>query len=245
VSSAYHELVERGWLELRRGSGLYVCAAPPPGNSIGHRVSELDRLLTNLMQAGDLLGFRQDEILDRLERRVKRRSYQRILIAEPDAAMYEILCCEIADRLAVPIGRANESDGVSEECLVVALPSRVPKMEAWLPPGIGRFPLRLRSVTSAIEGESRPPADVLIAIVSRSSEIRHWTRAMLIAAGLDIETLCDVDSSEPGWVARISSAALIVTDVVSARELPVGVPIRVFRVIADSSVAELEELFVR
>lgn len=67
----------------------------------------------------------------------------------------------------------------------------------------------------------------------------------IVAAGLDIETLCDVDSSEPGWVARISSAALIVTDVVSARELPVGVPIHVFRVIADSSVAELEELFVR
>ena len=42
VSAAYHELEERGWLELRRGSGLFVRAPAPSADSSG----QLDRFLT-------------------------------------------------------------------------------------------------------------------------------------------------------------------------------------------------------
>src|SRR5271163_156379 len=44
VSAAYHDLLEQGWLELRRGSGLYVRPLAPSGDG------QLDQLLATLLQ---------------------------------------------------------------------------------------------------------------------------------------------------------------------------------------------------
>jgi DNA-binding transcriptional regulator YhcF (GntR family) len=52
VSAAYHDLLQQGWLELRRGSGLYVKALPlakPAGhanvNTNANPEDEMERLL--------------------------------------------------------------------------------------------------------------------------------------------------------------------------------------------------------
>src|SRR6185295_19013460 len=45
VSAAYHDLLGRGWLELRRGSGVYV----RPSESV--EKGGLDQLLVALLQA--------------------------------------------------------------------------------------------------------------------------------------------------------------------------------------------------
>jgi hypothetical protein len=81
----------------------------------------------------------------------------------------------------------------------------------------------------------------VVAIVSRSAEIRYWSRAMLIAVGLDPECLCEIDATIVGWQERLGMGAFVVTDIVSVRELPDGFQARVFRVIADSSIAELKQ----
>src|ERR1700674_2250644 len=80
VSAAYHELLERGWLELRRGSGLYVRPLQPSSEGQG----ELDRLLTALLQAGRRQGYEPEDVLQRLEHMVRPQTYERILIAEPE-----------------------------------------------------------------------------------------------------------------------------------------------------------------
>jgi hypothetical protein len=64
---------------------------------------------------------------------------------------------------------------------------------------------------------------------------------MLVAVGLDPECLCEVDAASQGWQDRLSLSALVVTDVVAAREMPAGCQAKVFRVIADSSIAELKQ----
>jgi hypothetical protein len=64
---------------------------------------------------------------------------------------------------------------------------------------------------------------------------------MLIAVGLDPECLCEVDVASDGWQDRLGLSALVVTDVVAARELPAGCHAKVYRVIADSSIAELKQ----
>jgi hypothetical protein len=63
---------------------------------------------------------------------------------------------------------------------------------------------------------------------------------MLIAVGLDGDSLQEVDAGEIGWQDRVKLSALVITDVVAALELPSGCPARVFRVIADSSLTELK-----
>ena len=90
VSAAYHDLLGRGWLEARRGSGVYV-----------REKAGLDQLLVSLLQAAHAQGHEPGQVLARLEQLVRPRTYERIVVAEPDAAMREILQAELAERLPI------------------------------------------------------------------------------------------------------------------------------------------------
>jgi len=234
VSAAYHDLLEQGWLELRRGSGLYVRPLASSGEG------QLDQLLSTLLQVARRQNYEPEEVLQRLEHMVHPEPYQRILIAEDEPAMREILHAELTQALTVPV--EFHSEGVQPgRALVVALPTRAAKIRRQLPRGIPCIALRLRSVRASIEGQAKPSSDTVISIVSRSAEIRLWSRAMLIAVGLDPDSLSEIDANTHGWQERLARNALVVADVIAARELPAGSEPRVFRVIADSSIAELKQ----
>src|SRR5579863_1267383 len=83
VSAAYHDLLEQGWLELRRGSGLYVRPLQPDGDG------QLDQLLTGVLQAARRKNYEPEEVLHRLEHMIHPVAYQRVLIAEPEPSMRE------------------------------------------------------------------------------------------------------------------------------------------------------------
>ena len=236
VSAAYHELLERGWLELRRGSGVYV----RPMHSQTDRDGDLDSLLSAALQGARRRGYEPEEVLHRLEHMVRPLVYERVFVSEPDPAMFGILEAELGEHVSLPIAPLDSMDG-QERSLVVALPTRATKIRNGLPRGVPCITLRLRSVRAALEGESRPDGHTVVSIVSRSVEIRKWARAMLIAVGLDPDSLSEVDASNNGWQARLPSGAFVVTDVVSARDLPQGCHAKVFRVVADSSIAELKQ----
>jgi hypothetical protein len=125
--------------------------------------------------------------------------------------------------------------------LVVALMSRAAEVRQSLPRAVPCISLRLRSIRGSLEGQTKPPPDTLVSIVSRSAEIRHGARSMLIAVGLDPECLCEVDATRKGWQDRLGISGLVVTDTITARELPRGRLVKVFRVIADSSIEELKQ----
>ena len=236
MSAAYHDLLEQGWLELRRGSGLFVRAPQASAN-------ELDRLLTGLLQSARSSGYEPEEVLRRLEHMVHRRRYEEVVIVEPEPAMREILAAELTGHagLRVEVVAPADLQG-GTGTLVAALPTRAARVRRELPEGVLCVPLRIRSVGKSIEGETRPGRNVVISIVSRSREIRHWARAMLIAVGIDPEALCEVDATGQGWQERIDRSGLAVADVVVADELPANCPVRVFRIVADSSIEELKQL---
>ena len=242
VSAAYHDLLQQGWLELRRGSGLYVRPAADPADRKGH----LEGLLSALLQATRSHGYEPEEVLRRLEHMVRPRAYERILVVEPEPAMREIVQVELAEHFGnrVEAVAASDFQDASEAArtVVVALPTRALKVRRALPEGVLCIPLRVRSVRQSLEGQSKPGPEVVVSIASRSREIRYWARAMLLAVGLDPEALIEIDPSHAGWQERIGRGTLAVTDIVTARELPAGSLAREFRVIADSSIAELKQL---
>jgi GntR family transcriptional regulator len=235
VSAAYHDLLEQGWLELRRGSGLYV--RPLVSSDDG----QIDQLLTTLLQAARRQNYEPEEVLQRLEHMVHPVRHERIFIAEPDSAMREILEAELTDALTVPVSALEFGAEPMARALVVALPTRAAQVRRQLPRGIPCIALRVRSVRASIEAQSKPPTDAVITIVSRSAEIRLWSRAMLIAVGLEPDALSEIDASDAQWRDRLTRNALVVADMIAARELPAGCERRVFRVIADSSMAELKQ----
>jgi len=235
VSAAYHDLLEQGWLELRRGSGLYV--RPMASSADG----PLDQLLTALLQAARRQNYEPEEVLLRLEHMVHPVRYERIVIAEADLAMREILVEELTDALTVPVSALESGAKPAARALIVALPTRAAKVRRQLGPGVPCIALRVRSVRASIESQSKPPSDAVITIVSRSAEIRMWSRAMLIAVGLEPDALSEIDASDSGWRDRLARNALVVADVIAAGELPEACARRVFRVIADSSIVELKQ----
>ena len=124
VSAAYHDLLEQGWLELRQGSGLYVRSRQDADGE-----GKLDRLVAAMLHAAKADGFTPAEVLEKLERMVRPRTYQRILIAETEPAMLEILKAEIAEHLSIcaePLGPPEQAS----EALVVALPTRAARIKA-------------------------------------------------------------------------------------------------------------------
>lgn len=233
VSAAYHDLLEQGWLELRRGSGLYV--RPLAASS----ESGLDSLLAGLLQAALRQNYTPEDVLERLHHMVHPVRYQWIAIAEPDPAMLEILQAELGEALTVPVVAAD-NPVTQEGSLLVALPTRAAKVRRQR--GLPCTALRLHSIRAALENQTKPPPNAVVAIVSRSAEIRLWARAMLIAVGLDPEAVVEIDASNSGWRSRLSRDAFVVSDVVMARDLPRDCPARIFRVIADASLVELGSL---
>src|SRR6266496_2666814 len=153
VSAAYHDLLQQGWLELRRGSGVYV--RPPPVSADGS--AGLDRLLTALLQAARSDGYTPEDVLQRLELLVRPRTYERVLIIEPESAMREILKAELAEHLGSSVEAAESScfrDASSAaRTLVVALPTRAVQVRRGLPDGVLCITLRIRSVRMSLESQ--------------------------------------------------------------------------------------------
>jgi len=240
VSAAYHDLLQQGWLVSRSGSGVYV-RTTQGANSEG-----LDNLLTVFLQSAQSHGYSPEEVFKRMEHLLRPQIYERILIVEPEAAMRDILRAELQEHITTTIeaSAAHNLDN-NARTVVVALPTRAAKLRASLPDAVLCLTLRLRSVPSSLQGETKPGPDIVISIVSQSPEIRDWARAMLIAVGLDPVAICELDPASSDWKQRIGRGSLVVTDIVTAGEIPPGCMVKQFRVVADSSIAELINLCQR
>jgi DNA-binding transcriptional regulator YhcF (GntR family) len=242
VSGAYHHLLDQGWLELRRGSGLYVRPQHPSSADSG----QLDVLLSGLLRVARSHGHEPEEVLERLGQLIQPRVCGRIAVAEPDPGMREILIAEVGGHLSVPV-EGIEFTALSNipapgACLVAALPTRAAVVRKQLARTTPFLILRLRSVRAALEAQTKPAPNAILSIVSRSPEFRQWARAILIAVGLEPECLCEVDTALEGWQERALAGTLAITDVVAVQQLPGGCEARVFRVIADSSLAEMKRI---
>ena len=96
VSAAYHDLLQRGWLELRRGSGLYVRSLQQSGEAAG----ALDLLLADMLRGARAKGHEPAEVLRRLEQLVQPREYTRIVAVESEPGMRKILHTELTEGLS-------------------------------------------------------------------------------------------------------------------------------------------------
>jgi GntR family transcriptional regulator len=235
VSAAYRDLAERGWVEFRRGSGIYVRRrSETDGEDL-----ELDRLVASLFQSARQKGYSISEIHSRVKRWLQAQPPDHILVVEPDPELRKILAAEIEEATGLPAsGAAPDQYSDTEGAAVVALHGK----EGTLGHRPIHLLLRMRSVGSSLASEQRLAPDTLVAEVSRWAGFLKWARTILIAAGVDPDAISLCDRSAPGWRKGLRSCALVITDALTARELPAGCRARVFRIIADSSIDELRRL---
>ncbi|HEV7472738.1 MAG TPA: GntR family transcriptional regulator [Pyrinomonadaceae bacterium] len=240
VSAAYRQLAGKGWVDYQRGSGVYVrergSAASPEGNL------PLDRLISFFLSLGLDKGQSLREIQARLRRWLSLPPPDHFLVVEPDAELRRIVAGEIEEATG-----ARALGVAPDECTKVDLTDAAPiamfrqaeLVRASLPRDTYLITLRSRSVSESLRGEKLPPPDALIAIVSSWPEFLRWSHTMLVAGGVDPNALSFRDAREPGWEKGLRSTTFVITDSLTARQLPAGCTARVFRVVSDSSIAEL------
>ena len=241
VSAAFQDLERRGWVEFRKGSGVYVRELT--AESATDPKLELDQLITTLLQVARERGHSLGEIQARVKRWLESQPPDHFLVIEPDEEMRSILIAEIKDATGFQVSGAGIEECSHSEVLAGAAPvamyGQAEAVRAALPPDAPCLLLRLRSVPGAIAGQERPSADSLLTVVSRWPDFLKWARTILVAAALDSDAMSFRDARERGWQKGLTSSSLVITDALTASRLPAGCRTRVFRIIADSSLDEL------
>jgi GntR family transcriptional regulator len=242
VSAAYRDLEERGWVESRKGSGVYVRAQ-------SHEVpldsqTALDQLISTFLKLARARGYSLTDIQQRIKHWLELQAPDHFLVIDEDAELRAILVAEITEATGFDVRGASleeiEREGIPAGASVVALYGQAERVRQILAPDTSLIVLNSRSVPVSLTGSERPPADALITVVSRWEDFLRWSRNVLVAAGLDPAALNFRDARAEGWQRGLASSALVITDALTAAELPPNSPpARVFRLVADSSLEEL------
>jgi GntR family transcriptional regulator len=240
VSAAYRELARRSWVEYRKGSGIYVRAR---NREIAGQGSELDVIISNLFKTAREKGYSIAELQLGLERWLAIQPPDHFLLVEQDPELRAILVAEIEQATGVRVTTAGLEECSNAATLAGALPlalyGQVEKVRALLPTGTEIVTLRSRSVSESIRGQKPPPGDALVTVVSRWPDFLRWSRAILVAAGLDEDSLNFADARSSGWMRGLDATTLLITDSLTASQLPKGYNPRVFRILSDASRDEL------
>lgn len=245
VSAAYRDLAERGWVELRKGSGIYVREHPDDANT--SEGLELDHLISVFLQAARAQGYSLAEIQARVKRLLELQPPDHFLVIEPDKELQRILVAEIKEATGFRVVGAGLEACADPSILAGAAPVALygqegERIRAALSPEVSCLMLHSRSVPASMQGREPPPPDDLVAVVSHWPEFLRWARTMLVAAGIDPAALSLRDAREEGWQRGLRSSAFVITDALTATQLPEGCDARVFRLIADSSLDDLRNL---
>lgn len=240
VSAAYRELARRGWVEFRKGSGVYVRVR---ANEEVEDGLALDQLIARFFRHLREDGYSLADIQAGVTRSFSLERPDHFLVLEADPELREILVAEIANATKVKVRGVGPGEINGESSLIGAVPAvlygRFEAFRKRVKPETDLIVLHSASVVESFSGETKPRPDALIAIVSRWPEFLRWGRTLLVAAGLDADALSFRDARERGWEKGLRSAAFVITDSLMAPRIPAGCEIKVFRILAERSVKEL------
>jgi len=242
VSAAYRELARRGWVEFRKGSGVYV-RARLDDQLDGHLA--LDQMVARFLKSARSQGYSLAEIHAALSRSFARQTPDHFLVLEPDQELRAILVTELAQKTTKKVLGAAPGDLKNQSLLHGAVPvvlyGHFEDVQQRLGTSSDLLVIHSASVAESMRGQTRPPSDSLVAIVSRWPEFLRWARTMLVAAGLDPDALSFRDARQRGWEKGLGSAAFVIADSLMAPQIPTSYPVKVFRVVADASLKEIAD----
>lgn len=240
VSNAYQELTEQGWLEFRPGSGFYVRE-----NKNGNFLNQLDQLITHFFQTANKQGFTVSDIQNRLAHFFEIQPPDHFLVIETDHALREILMSEMSDNLDFKVtGTSFEDFQLNPPpigAVLVALFDETVKINSVLSPHKPAIFLKTTSASDSMMGQAKPTENDLIAVVSGWDRFLLLAKTMLLAANIEAESLMIRSTREPDWEQGLKDASLIICDSLTAKQLQPTQQVRVFRLIAESSLQALKQ----
>jgi DNA-binding transcriptional regulator YhcF (GntR family) len=239
ISAGYRQLERERWVELRHGSGVYVCERRPDLASSAELA--LDQSIARLFRTARALGTSLATVRSRLRQWLELQPPDHFLLVEPDEELRRILAAEIAQAVTFPVLSCSLYDcaKASDGAVAVVLPNRAAPVQQALPEGAEVLTLQVRSVPASLGGWLPAPSGTLIGIASGWSDFLKLARTMLHAAGFHSDTLVFRDARKTNWQRGLSQTAAVVCDSVTATLLPAGCRAIPFPLLSQASISEL------
>jgi DNA-binding transcriptional regulator YhcF (GntR family) len=245
ISAGYRQLVREGWVEFRRGSGVFVRT----NNEVPTTPAQiLDQHISAFFRAVRELDLPSAEVRERVAQWLASPPPDHFLVIDPDPELREILLTEIRDLTDFPVAGASIEEGTTPGALHGAIPlcrpSKTKMVQAVLPAGVELITLQIRSANAWLAPSLLGLKDNLIGVVSHWPEFLIIARTMLAAVGVDPDLVVLRDTHRPRWTRGLDQTAAIICDVLTAkkRTLPAGPRPFVFSLLADSARTELQRI---
>lgn len=246
VSAAYRDLAQRGWVHLRPGSGIFVRTDVPVEKA--SQPPQLDVMVAEFLRQAKAAGFTSPQIRAAVERELASPEPDHFLVIEPDPGFREVLVAEISlatGKRVVAIHPSKLSPTLLFGAVPLVMVDELLTVRDHLPAQVECVELKLTSVPTALVGAQRPPEDAILAVISKWPEFLHWSRTMLLAAGVDDTAVLIRDARRPNWRRGLESAQLLICDLVAACLLGNDPRIRTFQIIGADSIIRLKEIAAR
>ena len=239
ISAGYRQLARERWVEFRRGSGVYVRASKP--EMAASPALALDQMIARLFRSARKLGVSLPAVRTRLRQWLELQPPDHFVVIEPDEELRKILAAELARAVKLPIEcfGIEECPKTVEGAIAVVLPNRAATVRELLPAGTEVLALQVRSVPMSLVGYLPAPAGTLVGVASRWPEFLKVARAVLTAAGFDVDSLVFRDAREAHWERGLKETAAVVCDVLTAAALPAGCRAIPFSVLSETSMEEV------
>lgn len=246
VSAGYRQLDREGWTETRHGSGVFIRAnaeAPSTPEQI------LDHHIAGFFRAVRELNMPSAIVRARVAAWLAAPPPDHFLLIDPDPELRQILLAEIHQITSFSCIGAPMDACTSPEALTAAIPicrpSKSKAIRTALPSGIELITLQIRSantwLTPWLPTFSQGKSGQLTGIVSHWPEFLEIARTMLVAAGVNPDSLIFRDARQPRWSRGLDQTTAILCDAYTASlaTLPRKPRTIVFPLLADSARVEL------
>lgn len=245
VSAAYQQLESEGWLESRRGSGVFVRDQRPAAPVADSSSSQaLNHIFTRFLNSARKLEIPLTDVKKLLHQWLDAPATTCFLLIEPRKAPREIVLAEIQQALGFPVSACGSDDPALMDKLTgaipLALPSKAGIIRNLLPAGTELITLQVSSAASALAERLPVPPDALVGVASAWLEFLETARTMLIAAGFAPDALLIRNTTEEGWQDGLGQTAVVVCDVLTATHLSKTVRTITFPVLSETAIDDLK-----
>ncbi len=237
ASAAYRWLEQNGWVSLRVGSGVYVreVSRIQIDETAKLIVNDLDKEILSFLAQARNTGANNFQIKSRLNFWLAKKSPKNIVIVEPNENLSCIFAHELAENLDLPISIAKSVKNLPKNSLIVSLSDNFQTNSF--------VKIQLNSVRQSLIGKVKPHQTDLIGIASHWEKFLLWSQTILAAVGIAEENLVIRKADEKNWLKGLNSCRFVIADSLTATKLKLK-DVRVFRLISDESLKEINKLLV-
>lgn len=249
VTAAYNHLAEAGLLEIRQGSGVKVVGL---GSALAPQDNSLSNLFRNFLSRAVEAGFSRTELVDFLDKQMRSTPVERILVVDRNPDFHPILKTELQPHFKLPVepvtaeGLALNTDIIESSLVLTSFYHLLSLQPFSLDPA--RFLVcTVDAGFEEVEAVTKLKDGSLVLFVSVSPTFLKMATNMVASLKGDSIAVRTADTKDSGEIQYLMKHVnLVVCDSPSEETVrksaePAKVPIKVFHLYSESTIAILKE----